>query len=347
MLKRHRTLRMERMEAREMMAGDVAAAVVNGNLYLNEAAGQAGRDNSVLISQIAPGRIRVTGNGTTTDGTVSRINGAAFQDFNVPGGLIVKFGGGSDLVVFDGAAPPSFQDVNIDLAAPPILVASMTVGGISLTPPDKDNVMIWNATIRGSLTVNTGRDNDWVYVANAKIGDGIGLDNITINTGAGADTAELKNLQGTLNGAIDIQLFSSLLELDADVAWLDHVYANGNIGIRGGGGNDLLHLDNVTSYKDVNLDAGAGDDKVEVNYLVAVNNFFASLGDGNDTMTTNDLYLGAGKAQIDGGSGFDSFARTGAFPTAGQVSLTNFERINGRLVLLVSPIVTGGVLTKL
>src|SRR5450631_4005881 len=113
---RQRKLRIEHMEAREMMAGDVMANVTNGTLYLTEAAGHSGGDNSVLISQIAPGVIRVAGNPTTTDGSVSKVFngmyhnkvGAAYQDFNVSGGLNVKFGGGSDLVVFDQFAPPTF-----------------------------------------------------------------------------------------------------------------------------------------------------------------------------------------------------------------------------------------------
>src|SRR5262245_11902551 len=46
MAARFRTLRMEQMEARQMMAGDVTASVVNGNLILSEAAGQAGLENS-------------------------------------------------------------------------------------------------------------------------------------------------------------------------------------------------------------------------------------------------------------------------------------------------------------
>ena len=77
MLNRHRKLRMEQMEAREMMAGDVTASVVNGSLYLTEAAGQTNRDNAVTISQISASHVRVTGNATTTDHTFSKINGAA------------------------------------------------------------------------------------------------------------------------------------------------------------------------------------------------------------------------------------------------------------------------------
>src|SRR5438309_1284781 len=102
MSNRHRKLRMEQMEARQMMAGDVTAMVQNGNLFLNEAMGQAGLDNSVQISQIDNNKIRVEG-GLTGDGLMSKVNGAAFQDFDVTGGLFVKFGAGNDTVNFSNA----------------------------------------------------------------------------------------------------------------------------------------------------------------------------------------------------------------------------------------------------
>jgi hypothetical protein len=325
---------MEQMEARQMMAGDVAASVVDGNLYLNEAAGQAGLDNSVLISQIAPGRIRVTGNGTS-DGTASLVNGAAFQDFNVTGSLQVNFGGGNDLVVFDGLLPPSFQDVNLNLAAP---------FSVPLRLPDRDNFIMWNANIRGSLTVNTGRDNDWVYVANADIGDDVGVDNVTINTGAGADTVHLKNLQGLINGTIDVQTYGSLSETDADVAWFEFVYASGNIGVRTGGGNDRIYLDNVTAWHDMNLDAGAGDDTAELNYALAIDNFMANLGDGSDSLTIKDLYVVNGKTRVIGGNGFDRLTKSGAYPT-NLVEQLGWEYINGRPVGLLDGIVYNGTNT--
>jgi hypothetical protein len=350
MSNRNRKLNMEQMEARQMMAGDVTASVSNGTLYLNEAPGQSGRDNSVIISQIAPSTIRVTGNATTTDSSVSKIfNGnyhnktaAAYQDFNVTGGLVVKFGGGSDLVVFDQAAPPKFKDVNIDLAAPPIVASPAVVGNVPTTiGTDKDNLIMWGATINGNLTVNTGADSDWVFISNTPI-----TGNVSINAGSGADTAELKDMPGIIGGSVDIQLYSSLAEKDADVAWLDHVYANGNINVRGGDGADLLHLDNVTSYKDFNLDAGAGDDRMEINNVCAVDNFFAKLGDGNDYASVNDLYVIHGKTQIDGGNGSDSITKTGVFPTT-QVTQTSFEWINGRPVLTVGTTVGNQVAAKL
>ncbi len=340
MSKRYRKLNMESMEARQMMAGDVMATVTGGTLYLNEATGQAGRDNSVLVSQISPGKIRVTGNATTTDGTLSKINGAASQDFNVTGGLVVRFGGGSDLIVFDGGAAPKFTNVDIDTAAPPILAQPLIVNGGVLAPTDRDNVILWGANITGNLTVNTGADADWVYVANTSIGG-----NVSVNTGSGADTFELKNTVGIVGGSVDVQLYSSLAEKDADTAWFDHAYAYGNINVRGGDGADLLHLESVTSYKDFNLDAGAGDDKLEMSDVCAVDNFFTQMGEGNDAVTSNGLYVINGKTQIDGGAGSDSITKTGAFPTA-QLTQSSFEWVNGRLVLVVAQPINTGVLAR-
>src|SRR3954469_19745627 len=97
MLSRYRKLNMEKMEAREMMAGDIGGYVLNNTLTLYEVYGQTGRDNSVVISQVAPGTVRVRG-GVTADGTMSKINGALYQDFQVTGGLNIVFGGGNDTV---------------------------------------------------------------------------------------------------------------------------------------------------------------------------------------------------------------------------------------------------------
>ena len=341
MPRRQRTLRIEQMEARQMMAGDVAASVVGGTLYLNEASGQAGLDNSVVVSQLSPGRIRVSSN-STSDGSSSLINGAAFQDFNVTGGLSVNFGAGNDLVVFDQLNPVKFTNVNINMGAPPPVVSQFAKVGVdtTLNPPDKDNVIMWGAEITGSLTVNTGDGNDWVYIANTPIGG-----NATINTGAGADTAQLKNLPGLIGGAVDIQLYTSLSEKDGDVAWLERVYANGNINIRGGDGDDILHLDNVTAYQDFNLDAGAGNDRLEADDVCAVDDLFARLSDGNDSADLRNLYVIHGRTQIDGGNGSDSLTKSGAFPTA-QLTQTGFEWINGRLVFLGNASVNQAVMSR-
>jgi hypothetical protein len=324
MINRQRKLRMEQMEARQMMAGDVTASVVNGNLVLNEAAGQAGLDNAVLISQVAPGQISVSSK-LAPDGSASLINGQASQIFNVSGGLIVNFGGGSDLVIFDGSAPPTFQDVNLNMGAPTAQ---------PLNTPDVDQVIMFNANIRGSLTVNTGADNDWVFLGNADIGDDVGIDNVTINAGAGSDAVTLKNLHGIINGSIDIQTFDSLSEVDTDVVVLEKTFAKFNVGIRTGGGDDQLFLNNVTAYQDMTFNMGAGNDSAEITYATVVDDLMAEMGDGGDTLTIKDTGLFVGdSAQISGGNGFDNLIMSAPVPS--QAIKTSWERINGRLIASV------------
>ena len=107
---RPRRFLMEQLETRQMMAGDVAAYVQNGNLYINEAANQVGLANGVRVAQLTNGQIQVIGT-ESNDGTtgVSRVNGVAAQNFTVPGSLFVNLGGGNDRIQLgfsDGAGIP-------------------------------------------------------------------------------------------------------------------------------------------------------------------------------------------------------------------------------------------------
>src|SRR4051812_9736799 len=83
MFARPRKLHMEQMERREMMAGDMTVFMQNGNLFINEATGQAGLDNAVSVGRLNDTTVRVTGLPTLADGTVSKINGNPFQDFTI------------------------------------------------------------------------------------------------------------------------------------------------------------------------------------------------------------------------------------------------------------------------
>jgi hypothetical protein len=428
---------MEAMEAREMMAGDVTANVVDGTLFITEAAGQPNRDNAVMISQIAPGRVRIGSNATTTDGTISKINGADFQDFTFAGNLNIKLGGGSDLVVFSETAPPTFATANIDLAA-----TSPGTLDHGQSKTDDDNLMMFGANIKGSLVVNTGDGNDWVYlgkvtVGNTTINTGAGHDSVEfagahirgnldiqtyssinetdadevyfhpdadligptlidgnatirmgggddgfystdpnvpdsnfthlgvhtlgslgVDTGAGNDTAFLRNIRVDTNfslnmgagadtldmrqtkidgefgflpavtGTMNVQMYSSVTENDADVASFLKIGTLGNMNIWMGAGNDQLTLTDTSSQKDMTLDAGAGNDTVQLTRVLARDNFFASLGDGDDLLNIVDFYELFGSTKIDGGAGTDRLNKTGTFSTT-QLTQSNFEWING------------------
>src|SRR5689334_16392955 len=92
-----RNFSVERLEDRQMMAGDIAAFVQSGTLNLLESAGAQGAQNGVSIVQVAPGTLMVTGL-RTDDGGTSGINGHASQQFSGVTSLNVNLGGGNDLV---------------------------------------------------------------------------------------------------------------------------------------------------------------------------------------------------------------------------------------------------------
>jgi hypothetical protein len=303
---------MEALETRQMMAGDVAAYVQNGNLYINEAYGQYGLDNGVRVYQLANGMVRVEG-AEANDGTANKslVNGAAYQDFMIPGGLFVNLGGGHDRLHlgFDGAgSAPIFGSMSINMAAPdPVIAqrsASLVAGpGTIFNGPDDDQVFGWGFHSRGGVTVKTGRGNDWVFMGPSTIGDGLGVDNLTINTGAGADTVSLKGI--TLLGSLYATTYSNAAENDGDTIWIDSnwdgktTYITGNAELRMGGGADNLFFGDpygdpffslgLKMLGTMQIDTGAGDDVLDIRA--------SKFGDENHWSNLH-IYTGAGADDV-------------------------------------------------
>jgi hypothetical protein len=299
-----RHVRMERLEDRQLMAGDVAAAVVNGSLYLTEAAGQAGQDNRVLITALASGQIRVEGTGAP--GATSLVNGAASQDFTVPGSLYVNFGAGKDKVEFSAlGGVAKFQNVGINVG-----VASATGDA------DSDVVSLSHVETRGSLTIFTGASNDQVFVNFTTVGDGLGIDRMRVMTGAGGDVVHVRrDIQ--IRGDAEFQTFDSAAEADSDVLYFDNsVFVQKNLTAQLGGGADYFMAGDVSaplgfSYSlqvngSLNLDAGDGDDQV----LMAAFN----VGDGLDDRMSLRTGAGADTVTLNGRSATNLDVQTFDFP---------------------------------
>src|SRR5262245_61910722 len=334
-------LRVESLESRQMMAGDITAYMSGGNLYLTEAAGQTGQENSVVISQLPGGQIRVSGNAQISNpGVSSHINGQAYQDFTVPGGLFVNFGAGNDRVIFtdDTAAAPHFTSVSINVAAPEPLVIGRNVSATNTsvkTGPDADQVFIFSAVTTGNMTITTGRDHDWISVGQDVPWNELNIGgNLSINSGAGADTVNMLTTQHHGAAKIDIQTYAKT-EADADSVWLSNAISNGDLNVRTGAGDDSIHLNDCTAFHDLNLSAGAGNDTMDLIRDLAVDKIMADLGDGNDTLNIDMLYISIpGNVTLAGGNGSDSLNWKNTDPTKfSHVNKTSWERINGRLIL--------------
>jgi hypothetical protein len=323
--------RFESLETRQMMAGDVAAYVQNGTLYLNEAAAQAGRDNAVMVSHLANGKVRVEGI-TAADGAKSRINGAAFKDFTVANSVFVSFGGGNDTVFLVESSDKSFKDVNIDLSGPgitnaPAAKTSKPAGGTVVNPSDNDYVALLNANVQGSLHIQTGLGADQVQVLGGKFGHGPGQDKrFNVNTGAGADQVEVSDIDALWLSGFDVQTYSLANESDADSVTLRNVNTFSHIGVRLGGGNDGFNLTNVNSYGSIGIDAGAGSDNGVLDHVYAGYEVMARLGEGQDSLRLDNV--SAYKLSLLGDGGHDRLTKTDAVSYT-ILELTSWEYING------------------
>jgi hypothetical protein len=308
---RRPALRLESLERRELMAGDVAAYVQNGNLFLAEAAGAAGQAQAVQISQLGNGKVRVQG--TTADlGPSSLINGDTYQDFTVTGNLNVNFGGGDDLVVFSATATPRFNNAFIDVAAPAGFAGS-----------DIDSVIAWSLATRGGLSVNTGAGEDWVFVKNMAIGDGLGPDNVTIHTGAGADQVDLTH--GQLRGDVSIITYDAVSEADDDWVTVDNVGIAKQLTIQLGGGDDHATVSHA-SLKTLGIYGFDGADDVKLEKLYGIDGLAVSLGSGDDALAMDEIFAKWGV--VSGGNGFDSLTVENE-QTGGDAHYVGWETING------------------
>src|SRR5215210_2479327 len=177
MARRTHRLSLDRLESRELMAGDITAFVSSNTLFLGEVAAQAGQPNAVQVTQFANGVVRVTGQ-TNSGGTLTHVNGAVSQDFYLPNGsLVVSFGAGNDRIrVLTG----KFDNVNIDLSYP--------------NTSDADSIGVVGVKTTGAMQLRTGGGADQVFIRDTRVGDGTGYEDLNINTGAGADKVTVGSL---------------------------------------------------------------------------------------------------------------------------------------------------------
>jgi hypothetical protein len=314
---------IEGLESRQLMAGDVTAQVVSGNLVINEAPGHVGAASNIAVTKLANGNLRVAGITSPLDanfnGVKSLVNGKAFVDFApIQGGILatpslkVNLGDGDDAVHILGNL--TFENVDI------------LMNRLATATRDADLVNIRGMSTRGSLTINTGVGDDKVLLNEANIGDGIGsTDILTINTGKGSDTVRLGDsahsmrVKGYVNldtTSGPVNLAANLTELGDDQVSITSVIVDASLSVVLGGGNDKMDVLGSTIGYRMNLSAGDGIDTVKMRDVTAVNGLFASLGNGNDTLelyNVDTVYVPPanltttdGTMQLDGGAGFDT-----------------------------------------
>ncbi len=306
--KRTSRFHMERLEDRQMMAGDVTAYVQNGTLYVKEASGHVGAAQAVQVSELNNGSIRVQGAFSSTGGAKTKVNGKDFVDFPIAvwKDISINLGGGSDqLTVHDISGFSLF----VDVAGPGgndndtvTMNRVFTRGRVSITMGDGvDNLVLQTVQVGNnaggddeSLHINTGvrspavnADRDNVTILGSTV-----FGSTEISTGANADFVAVRN--STLGDSafdpttINTGTGADIVELGSRPGLVEGVGLAGNLFITAGTDAevdvDKVKLVDVFGDHNIVMHLGAGDDQLDMVNVQARNDYVLYGEKGNDTM---------------------------------------------------------------
>lgn len=217
--RKFRSCSFESLEDRRLLAGDVSASIVQGDLVIE---GDS-QDNGISITAGAtPGTVVVTG--INVGGSATNLNGTANGSVTLSGftdDLKIKMKGGNDAVTITGLTVP--DDADID-------------GG-----DGNDTFTLSNVTINDSLDMDLDKDDDTAT-----------LTNVTVS-----DEAEIEGSRGADNVTITNSIFDELeveIGRDNDNLNISGTTVHDETELDGGKGTNILRTGSGNSLGDVDID---------------------------------------------------------------------------------------------
>jgi hypothetical protein len=361
---------MERLEDRQMMAGDIHAFLDNGTLFIQEAANSIGGAQELEIAYVNGNKVRVT----AAQGTL--INGKSSVLFETINGLDIdaKLGGGKDVVHVTGPGSSLLGVVKIDTSDPAfspndedvVTARNLTIAQLDITTgsghdvvevvntnvngdfelgnlniragintlgvfSDQDTVVVGGTHVRREMSVLTGASNDRVILKNVDVGNRDG-DLLWVDLGAQDDVLELGSGLNDITPVTGISLRVDARDGNDRVAMADVFFTSG-IAVQLGAGDDALTMRNVQSRTNMSLRGENGNDTMILQQVEAFDNFFAYMGEGSDTLDIT--FIKARKVELDGGdgAGYDKLFLSQS-PNIPTLIRRGFEEINGQKLIL-------------
>lgn len=295
MNRRKSALRMESLENRIALAGDVSAAL-EGSLLVVAGDNLA---NEISITQNAAGNVTLLGlNGTTVNGLPSltlanpRLNSAE-----------IRMEGGNDRLTVNGLRTST--DLNIDLGAGNDSANVIANAGGNLTIKGETgndvvtvrgsragidlniemgtgtaSVNLRNSTIGGNATVITDVLDDRVTVASLRMGG-----DLNIETKEGNDNV--------LASLITARSFTAVTDKGADIVSVGDLSVTDDVSIETGEQADRVTLTRVSAGNSVKVNTDAGDDRVVATSVAAAVDAIFTGGAGVDSFDNNGVTAGA------------------------------------------------------
>src|SRR5262245_11251964 len=299
-------LHVERLEARELFAGDVSAAMQGQMLVIG---GDAEDNGVVLTYNSATQSLRVSGtiqgSGQTTINGLDAATSAAGVEFSGVKQVYVGLGDGDD--DFQVGSPAAVDTViqkwlKIDMGDGDDNV----VLGASGNAPSGAAPIAQSLTVGTSINVNLGGGNDHLSIANATAGFAL-----NINAGDGDDHVDF-DTEFTPSGATSPTIFpvavrgnaSVSLGGGADELTMKNVSIQGSLRILDGAGAADLALTNVNVKKRIDINTGGDADEINLQSVrgkqlsMNTNSGIDDVQISNSKFTTLNLKLGAGRDDL-------------------------------------------------
>lgn len=258
-------LACERLERRQMLAGDVSVNVTgSGNVVING----DNADNQIRIdASNAGGHVWVYGeDGTTIDGLGAYlINGDGTG--TIEGNLTIRLKGGADRALI--------REVHVE-------------GNVrAIMGSDNDSFMMSRAFVDGNVNVTTAQGNDLVQVVRSMVHG-----KLTINTAAGVDRV-LIGLASDIDGRTLINTGSN-----HDFVFINSEF-DGRLTINTGSGDDRVALHAMDIVEPFNVNLGSGSDVLLVHSLASFSQLNVNGGGGFDTLATSVAMMNIEKASVE------------------------------------------------
>lgn len=266
---RTKSLRVESLESRQMMAGDVNAFAINRILYIN---GDVAANGIALVDG-GNGDFNLVG--LIQGGSATTINGSAnSQVFTKIRDVVITMGKGDDAVAVSGITIKGnlylavsqgndaiglgdFADTGLFDNAVDALLGSLTVQKSMIVSADdgNDTVLARALAVEKSFILTTGEGDDTVSFDTNGVAGVSSLKGVTVSTAGGADTVSLNAM--TVAKGLTVET---------------------------GTENDEVTISNTTA-KDVTVVLSTGDDEVIVDDLTVTKTGTFKGGPGINTYT--------------------------------------------------------------
>lgn len=305
-MKRRRSVscqpRVESLELRRLMAGDVAVAL-EGSLLRIEGDNLG---NQIVVAQSASGDVVVSGqSGTLINGLPSvrfvrpNLNAmevrmeagddtVTMRSVQLTNDLLVDLGAGNDRLVNPAVAPmvignnaSIFGEAGSDivqLSGTQVREDLAIDGGIGAL-----NVQLSGVQVDKFMSAIGDEANDVVSIVNSNFGLGA-----SIETKGGSDRVTLTDLTAY---ALSVNTDANS-SVGADVVTLNRVASVEDIGIFTGDGNDIVRMTDVDSGKSLTVSLDAGNDQLVATRVEATVDLVFEGGAGVDTLTDLGFFGG-------------------------------------------------------